>query len=60
VSRESWSAMAHAQFERDRERAETERPGYGPPDIDEHKKHPAEDMCVFCRSQWPCEEAGNE
>jgi hypothetical protein len=24
---------------------------------EEHKKHPAEDMCVFCRSQWPCEEA---
>lgn len=23
----------------------------------EHRKHPSGDHCVFCRSQWPCEEA---
>jgi len=23
----------------------------------EHRKHPSGDYCVWCRAQWPCEEA---
>jgi hypothetical protein len=23
----------------------------------EHRKHPTGDYCIFCRAQWPCEEA---
>jgi hypothetical protein len=26
----------------------------------EHSKHPTGDYCVYCRSQWPCAEAGEE
>lgn len=25
-----------------------------------HSKHPTGDYCVYCRSQWPCEESGGE
>lgn len=25
-----------------------------------HSKHPTGDYCVYCRSQWPCEESGVE
>lgn len=34
--------------------------GVGQPPSEEHSKHPTGDYCVYCRSQWPCEESGGE
>ena len=28
-----------------------------PEEQGEHSKHPKGDYCVFCLSQWPCDEA---
>lgn len=36
------------------------RKAYDAAKIEEHAKHPTGDYCVFCRSQWPCTEAGGQ
>jgi hypothetical protein len=25
--------------------------------LEKHEKHPTGDYCIYCRAQWPCEEA---